>query len=79
MLFKKALLGTATAVVLLVAATAALAATYTGTADPDVINGSPMADTITLLAHLGEQSDDAGLRGAANAVHQSLKKKSTAR
>jgi hypothetical protein len=42
-------------------------------------NGSPMADTITLLAHLGEQSDDAGLRGAANAVHQSLKKKSTAR
>jgi HEAT repeat protein len=42
-------------------------------------NGSPLADTITLLAHLGEDSDDAGLRGAANTVHQALKKKSTAR
>jgi HEAT repeat protein len=42
-------------------------------------NGSPMADTITLLAHLGEESDDAGLRGAANTVHQALKKKSAAR
>ena len=42
-------------------------------------NGSPMADTITLLAHLGEESDDAGFRGAANAVHQALKKKSTTR
>jgi hypothetical protein len=42
-------------------------------------NGSPLADTITLLAHLGEESDDAGLRGAANTVHQALKKKSTAR
>jgi hypothetical protein len=42
-------------------------------------NGSPLADTITLLAHLAEESDDAGLRGAANTVHQALKKKSTAR
>ena len=42
-------------------------------------NGSPLADTITLLAHLGEESDDAGLRGAANTVHQALKKKSAAR
>jgi hypothetical protein len=42
-------------------------------------NGSPFADTITLLAHLGAESDDAGLRGAANTVHQALKKKSMAR
>ena len=42
-------------------------------------NGSPLADTITLLAHLGEESDDAGLRGAANTVQHALKKKSTAR
>ena len=42
-------------------------------------NGSPLADTITLLAHLGEESDDAELRGAANTVHQALKRKSTAR
>jgi HEAT repeat protein len=42
-------------------------------------NGSPLADTITLLAHLGQESDDAGLRGAANTVHQALRKKSTAR
>src|SRR5919205_2690502 len=37
-------------------------------------NGSPLADTITLLAHLSQESDDAGLRGAANTVHQALKK-----
>jgi HEAT repeat protein len=42
-------------------------------------NGSPTADTITLLAHLGEESDEKDLRAAATAVHQSLKKKSTAR
>jgi hypothetical protein len=42
-------------------------------------NGSPMADTITLLAHLGEEADDKDLRAAATAVHQSLKKKSIAR
>jgi HEAT repeat protein len=42
-------------------------------------NGSPTADTITLLAHLGEESDEKDLRAAATAVHQSLKKKSAAR
>jgi HEAT repeat protein len=38
-------------------------------------NGSPMADTITLLAHLGEESDEQELRAAATAVHDVLKKK----
>ena len=42
-------------------------------------NGSPTADTITLLAHLGEESDEKELRAAATAVHQSLKKKSAVR
>jgi HEAT repeat protein len=42
-------------------------------------NGSPTADTITLLAHIGEESDDADLRAAATAVHRTLKKKSSAR
>jgi HEAT repeat protein len=42
-------------------------------------NGSPMADTITLLAHLVEEADDKDLRAAAAAVHQSLKKKASAR
>jgi HEAT repeat protein len=42
-------------------------------------NGSPTADTITLLAHLGEESDEKDLRAAATAVHQSLKKKSAER
>jgi hypothetical protein len=42
-------------------------------------NGSPTADTITLLAHLGEEADEKDLRAAATAVHQALKKKSTAR
>jgi HEAT repeat protein len=42
-------------------------------------NGSPTADTITLLAHLGEESDEKDLRAAATAVHQSLKKKSASR
>jgi HEAT repeat protein len=42
-------------------------------------NGSPLADTITLLAHLAAESDDTGLRGAANTVQQALKKKSAAR
>jgi HEAT repeat protein len=39
-------------------------------------NGSPAADTITLLAHLGEEAEEKDLRAAATAVHQSLKKKS---
>ena len=33
------------------------------------------ADTITLLAHLGEESDEPELRAAATAVHDVLKKK----
>jgi HEAT repeat protein len=39
-------------------------------------NGSPTADTITLLAHLGEEAEEKDLRAAATAVHQSMKKKS---
>jgi HEAT repeat protein len=42
-------------------------------------NGSPMADTITLLAHLEAESDEADLRAAAASVHRALKKKSAAR
>jgi HEAT repeat protein len=38
-------------------------------------NGSATADTITLLAHLGEESDEQELRAAATAVHEVLKKK----
>jgi len=43
-------------------------------------NGSPQADTVTLLAHLAEESDDKNLRAAATAVHRALKqRKATAR
>jgi len=42
-------------------------------------NGSPQADTITLLAHLEEESDEADLRAAAGAVQRALKKKSATR
>ena len=42
-------------------------------------NGSPTPDTITLLAHLGEESDERDLRAAATAVHRALKKKAAAR
>jgi HEAT repeat protein len=42
-------------------------------------NGSPTADTITLLAHLGEESDERDLRAAATAVHRALKKKTSVR
>jgi HEAT repeat protein len=38
-------------------------------------NGTATADTITLLAHLGEESDEPELRAAATAVHGVLKKK----
>jgi HEAT repeat protein len=41
-------------------------------------NGSPTADTITLLAHLGEEADEQDLRATATAVHGALKKKATA-
>jgi HEAT repeat protein len=42
-------------------------------------NGSPTADTITLLAHLAEQDEEKELRAAAVAVHGVLKKKSATR
>jgi hypothetical protein len=38
-------------------------------------NGSPSADTLTLLAHLAETSDEQDLSSAAAAVHAALKKK----
>ena len=41
-------------------------------------NGSPAADTITLLAHLAEVDDEKELRAAAATVHAALKKKSAA-
>jgi HEAT repeat protein len=42
-------------------------------------NGSPAADTLTLLAHLAETSDEKDLAAAAASVHGALKKKSAAR
>jgi hypothetical protein len=42
-------------------------------------NGSPTADTLTLLAHLAEEADEKDLRAAAASVHRALKKKSAAR
>jgi HEAT repeat protein len=42
-------------------------------------NGSAQADTITLLAHLADGSEDRDLRAAAAAVHRALKRKAAAR
>jgi HEAT repeat protein len=42
-------------------------------------NGSPQADTLTLLEHLGREADEKDLRAAAGAVHQALRKKAAAR
>jgi hypothetical protein len=42
-------------------------------------NGSPTPDTITLLAHLGEEAEERELRETAIAVHRVLKKKASAR
>ena len=42
-------------------------------------NGSPQQDTMTLLAHLAEETDDRDLRASASAVHAALKKKAAAR
>jgi HEAT repeat protein len=42
-------------------------------------NGSPAQDTLTLLAHLGEEAEEKELRAAAAAVHQVLRKKAAAR
>jgi HEAT repeat protein len=38
-------------------------------------NGTATEDTLTLLAHLGEEDDERELRAAATAVHDVLKKK----
>ena len=42
-------------------------------------NGSPQQDTITLLAHLAEETDDRDLKASATAVNAGLKKKAAAR
>src|SRR6185295_14519632 len=42
-------------------------------------NGSPTPDTITLLAHIGEEAEERELRQTASAVHQALKKKAATR
>ena len=42
-------------------------------------NGSPQADTLTLLAHLAEEADEKDLRATAQSVHRALKQKQTSR
>ena len=42
-------------------------------------NGSPAADTLTLLAHVAEEADEKELRAAAASVHRTLKRKTRAR
>jgi hypothetical protein len=42
-------------------------------------NGSPAADTLTLLAHLAEEDEERELRAAAAAVHRALKRKAASR
>jgi HEAT repeat protein len=42
-------------------------------------NGSPAADTLTLLAHLAEVDDEKDLRAAASAVHGALKRRASSR
>jgi HEAT repeat protein len=42
-------------------------------------NGSPQADTLTLLAHLADETDEKELRNACAVVHQALKRKAAAR
>jgi HEAT repeat protein len=42
-------------------------------------NGSPQADTLTLLAHLGQEAEEKELRATADSVHQVLRKKASAR
>jgi HEAT repeat protein len=42
-------------------------------------NGSPTQDTLTLLAHLGEEAEERNLRDTAGAVHRALKKKAATR
>jgi HEAT repeat protein len=42
-------------------------------------NGSPQADTLTLLGHLAEEADEKDLRAAAAAVQRALKRKAAGR
>jgi HEAT repeat protein len=42
-------------------------------------NGSPKPDTITLLAHLGDEAEERELRETATAVHRALKRKAASR
>jgi HEAT repeat protein len=42
-------------------------------------NGSVQADTLTLMAHLAEEAEEADLRAAAAVVHRTLKRKASAR
>jgi HEAT repeat protein len=42
-------------------------------------NGSPQADTLTLLSHLAEEGDGKELRAAAASVHQAVRRKLAAR
>ncbi len=42
-------------------------------------NGSPQQDTLTLLSHLAQETDDRDLSAAASSVHAALKKKAAAR
>jgi HEAT repeat protein len=42
-------------------------------------NGSPQADTLTLLAHLADEVEERNLSAAAAAVHRALKRKAAAR
>lgn len=42
-------------------------------------NGSPQQDTLTLLSHLAQETDDRNLSAAASSVHAALKKKAAAR
>jgi HEAT repeat protein len=42
-------------------------------------NGSPNRDTLTLLAHLGEEAEEKDLRAAAAGVHRTLKRRASVR
>ena len=42
-------------------------------------NGTPAADTLTLLAHLAEEAEERELRAAAASVHRALRRKAAAR
>ena len=42
-------------------------------------NGSPTSDTITLLAHLAQETDDRELRSTVETVHRTLRQRAAAR